>query len=107
VQQCVAASGKQAGAAVLEVNAEGSGAVDWMAATTAAPSADAKAGAGPAAAAAVADTDNSSIAGSLPDSARQGRMPLSLPPLVRTGSTASSSGATRPAATSTLLSRRK
>jgi hypothetical protein len=34
-------------------------------------------------------------------------MPLSLPPLMRTGSTASNSGAARPAATSTLLSRRK
>jgi hypothetical protein len=42
-----------------------------------------------------------------PDSVQRGRLPLSLPPLVRNGSTASSSGAVRPAATSTLLSRRK
>jgi hypothetical protein len=60
-----------------------------------------------AAAAAAVDDDSSSVTAGLPESAQRGRLPLSLPPLVRNGSTASSSGAPRPAATSMLLSRRK
>jgi hypothetical protein len=60
-----------------------------------------------AAAAAAVDDDSSSVTAGSPESAQRGRLPLSLPPLVRNGSTASSSGAVRPAAASTLLSRRK
>jgi hypothetical protein len=60
-----------------------------------------------AAATAPVDDDSSSVTAGSPESAQRGRLPLSLPPLVRTGSTASSSGTARQAANSTLLSRRK